>query len=256
MIIDTSADPVDALLLAQDEVVSRQQLLQLGLSPGRIRGLSRHWQHPFAGVYVAVRAGRPLTFRQRARAGLLAAGDGSRLRGRSAGYPQGLVDEEPDVVEVLDPWTDRPRGRHPRIAFVRERPRVRLASAVFRGLPCTQPEDTVLDLCGEGGERQTLTRLARACQRRLTTAELLLGRMAGRRRVRHRRLLKEILLDVAAGVHSHLAKRWVDDVERPHGLPPWSGSMSSRRPGTRRTVCTAPPAPCWSWTGRRSIATR
>ncbi|WP_409484454.1 hypothetical protein [Arsenicicoccus dermatophilus] len=209
---------LDQLLATQDAVVSRSQLLALGLPDTTVRRLTSRWQHVFPGVYAAVPTARRLSFDQRIRAGLLHGGPGARLRGATAGRLQGLVDEEPATVEVLVPWTTLPRARCPGIRVVRERPGVRLASLPGQ-TPTTRIEDTVLDLCDEGGERACLTWLSRACQRRLTTADRILERARGRRRVRHRALTKDLLLDVAAGVHSHLEKRWVDDVERGHGLP-------------------------------------
>lgn len=210
---------IDRLLLEQREVITRHQLLGLGVSASAITRATAGWQSPFAGVFVAVRPGRPLTFEQLCRVAILAAGDGARLCGTSAGHVLGLTDDVPDTVHVLTSWRRHPRGHHPQIRMVRERPGVRLPS-LPRAVPLTTVEDTVLDLCDDSGERQVLTWVARSTQGRLTTPDRLLDRMTGRKRVRHRALLKGLLLDVASGVHSHLEQCWVEHVERPHGLPP------------------------------------
>jgi hypothetical protein len=61
--------------------------------------------------------------------------------------------------------------------------------------------------------------LTRACQRRLTTPERLREVAAGRRRVRHRLLVGQVLADVRAGVASPLERAYHRGVERAHGLP-------------------------------------
>ena len=59
-----------------------------------------------------------------------------------------------------------------------------------------------------------------ATQTRFTTADRLRRELATRPRHRWRRLLGEVLADVADGVASPLERRYLRDVERPHGLPP------------------------------------
>ena len=61
--------------------------------------------------------------------------------------------------------------------------------------------------------------VADACQARRTTPARLAESLRGRRRLRHRRLLLEILDDVAAGAYSAMERRYLSRVERPHGLP-------------------------------------
>lgn len=206
-----------ALLVAQDGVVSRAQLVDVGLPGSTVAHLTRDWPSPVSGVYVA-QVGRDLTFRQLCWAGVLGAGPSARLCRDAAAYLAGLLDEEPEVVHVLTPWSVCQSRRDRRIVFVRERPGIR-GPSTRSDLPRTGIDDTVIDLCDRSTAREVLGHLARACQRRLTTAERLLERMRGRRRVKHRGLMKDVLLDVAGGVHSHLEKRWLDQVERAHGLP-------------------------------------
>src|SRR5262249_18785809 len=62
--------------------------------------------------------------------------------------------------------------------------------------------------------------VARAVNNRLTTVDRLRDAIAGRAKVRWRRLLLEGLGDVAAGCRSVLELAYLRRVERAHGLPP------------------------------------
>jgi hypothetical protein len=84
--------------------------------------------------------------------------------------------------------------------------------------PRTMTEETVLDLASAATSFDTvISRLARACQRRLTTPYLIGESLA--RRARLRAEIEQALRDVADGVHSALEYRYLRDVERAHGLP-------------------------------------
>jgi hypothetical protein len=61
--------------------------------------------------------------------------------------------------------------------------------------------------------------LASAVQRRKTTATRLTAEVQTYSRLRHRRLIREVLADIADGALSNLERRWARDVERAHGLP-------------------------------------
>lgn len=61
--------------------------------------------------------------------------------------------------------------------------------------------------------------MSRAVGRRLTTASRLQAVLDGRPKVRWRAELGGMLIDIAAGAHSLLERRYVRDVERAHGLP-------------------------------------
>lgn len=58
-----------------------------------------------------------------------------------------------------------------------------------------------------------------ACQRRLTTPARILDAMSKRVKLRWRADLAAALNDIAAGVHSLLEYRYLQRVERRHGLP-------------------------------------
>src|SRR6185295_19768087 len=111
--------------------------------------------------------------------------------------------------------------------FIRERPGARSARSVGAP-PRLTVEDTVLDLSAEGSVTSDLVALVtKAVQGRRTTSRRLLKAMNKRSRYKHRKLLGDILRDVAVGAESPLEMRFLHDVERPHGLP--RGNRQQRR---------------------------
>jgi very-short-patch-repair endonuclease len=102
--------------------------------------------------------------------------------------------------------------------FVRERPGVRDQRCIGSP-PRTTVEDTVLDLCDAGSAEGALGCVTRAVQERRTTTARLGAALAGRRRARHRALLRDLLADVAQGAETPLEIRYLRDVERAHRLP-------------------------------------
>jgi hypothetical protein len=86
--------------------------------------------------------------------------------------------------------------------------------------PQTRVEETVLDLTGGAASLdEALGWIFRACGSRRTTAERIASAMARRARMRWRAELTAALGLGADGVHSLLEFRYVNRVERPHGLP-------------------------------------
>ena len=95
--------------------------------------------------------------------------------------------------------------------------------------PQTRIEETVLDLTQRAGTLDdALGWLARACGRRLTTAERLRRAIGRRAKLRWRTELLAALADNADGCHSLLELRYLRDVERGHGLP--AGVRQAVRP--------------------------
>jgi very-short-patch-repair endonuclease len=68
----------------------------------------------------------------------------------------------------------------------------------------------------------------------LTTAQRLRTAAAGRKRLRWRALVRELLADVVDGVQSTLERRYRNDVERPHGLPRGQRNQADGTRGRRR----------------------
>jgi len=138
-----------ALAATQNGVVTRRQLLDLGLSSraiehrierGRLHRLHR-------GVYAV---GRPEVDRLgRWRAALLSCGSQGLIGYRSAAALWGILDQAPTVIEVVVPGNVaryRPGIRVHRRAGLRPEDR-----AEFRGIPVTSPAATLVDCAAQIG---------------------------------------------------------------------------------------------------------
>jgi very-short-patch-repair endonuclease len=212
---------------AQAGVVSRKQVHLLGVSDAVTERLLREgrWQSVASGIYHI--APSPPTWDGLAWAGVLIGGDGARLGPQASGYLHNLKEDAPRPVDVLIPV-----GRSARIGgewrFSRERPGARSPRSVHAP-PRLTIEDTVLDLSSEATEGDLVGLVTKAVQSRRTTPRRLLKAMNERSRYKHRKLLIDILGDVAAGAESPLEMKFVHQVERPHGLP--RGNRQRRRHG-------------------------
>ncbi len=222
------------LLHLQSDVVHRRQALTLGWTADQIRHQVRRgsWRQLYPGVYLT-NTGAP-TYGARVWAALLHAGPPAVASHATAARLQGLLDEDPEVIQVSVPHGHRAtrqpglRIHHARAWTIRRRP----AASV----PQTQVEDTVLDLIGLTRDPDDVVRwVLRACQRRLTTPARLRGALGRRRRQRHRALVKELLAEAAGGIASALERRYRLDVELAHALPratragAWLGPDGRRR---------------------------
>ncbi|WP_328287103.1 hypothetical protein [Mycolicibacterium neworleansense] len=86
--------------------------------------------------------------------------------------------------------------------------------------PRMRYDEAVLDVaCRAAAELDAIAVLANACQSRRTTAHRLLQVIDSRARVRRRRWLRAVLVDIADGTCSVLEHAYLVRVERPHGLP-------------------------------------
>jgi hypothetical protein len=86
--------------------------------------------------------------------------------------------------------------------------------------PRVRLEHVVLDLAGESDDDLgAIAVLADACQSRRTTAARLLAALEARPRLRRRRVIRRVLIDVASGTNSVLEWLYLNRVERPHALP-------------------------------------
>lgn len=233
--------PAEALALAgcQAGVISRAQLLGIGVTPRCLDRITREWTRLARGVYLIASTQDEPSWPAKAWAGVLLGGDGARVGGTAAAALHGLAgwDEVASVTIMMS--GRRSVGPHPGFRFVRERPGVRLSSTAADP-PRTRIEDTVLDLCAAGRPAEVLTWLTRAVQRRLTTHQRLQARLDDRLGLRHRAVVMEILDDVASGVTSHLEHRALTEVLRPHGLP--ITRLQHRTGSGRRIADAAVPA--------------
>jgi uncharacterized protein (DUF2384 family) len=187
----------------QLRVVSRAQLTELGWTAHQIAheiGFGR-WQLVAPNVVALQNA--PLVGDQRLWLGVLHAGPGAALTHLTAGRHAGLTWHGSETVEVISP-----KGQlvapMPGFFFHQTRrpyqPWVRIDGS---GLPVLGVEHAVL-LAAERDDhqRRAVGLLAAAVQQRLTTAERLLGASQQVRKLRHGRLLRLALGDIAGGAQS------------------------------------------------------
>jgi len=217
-VIDMLPSDVQVLLTDQTGVVARRQLVGVGARPHDIKRWLRRRElatiHP--GVYV--NHSGDLSWQQRAWAAVLACGEGAALWRESAlgAHADGPHRHGPLHVAV-------PASRHPdtpagvvvhrirslegAVQWGQRPPRQRYDEAVIEAAAATaRPIDAVGILTGAVGSRRT-------------TAERLLEVCAARARLRQRDWIESVLHDAARGTCSVLEHGYLDQVERPHGLP-------------------------------------
>jgi hypothetical protein len=212
---------VRQLLADQGQVITRSQAIALGVGAETIRNRVRcgDWQQLLFGVYAAF-TGTPKREAQ-IWAALLRAGPDAVLSHWTAAERHGLVDWPSAAVHLTVPAERHPArwATIPGVAIHRSR---FLEQAVHPALspPCTRVEDTVLDLIEASASfEEAYDWMCRAVGRRRTTPARLLEAMARRPRMRWRQDLELALADTQAGALSVLERRYVQGVERPHGLP-------------------------------------
>lgn len=200
------------ILSEQAGVISRRQVLAAGLPNHHIRRMlrRREWARVHDGVYVDHTG--PLTWRQRAWAAVLYAAPAA-LCLESALSQQGSVIHvgvargramlvEPDGVRI----------HH--LAHLHERTLWNV------GPPRQRLEEAALDVASRApSEFDAISILADVCQSRRTTAARLPRALDTRRRLRRRRWLRAVLIDIAEGSCSVLEHAYLRRVERAHGLP-------------------------------------
>lgn len=203
----------------QAGVLSRRQAVAAGLAETVIdnRLRSGRWQRIHQGVYATFTG----TVSRDAMlwAAVLRAGRAAALSHRTAAELHGLTSEPSPLIHVTLPMTQRIAPfsgvvlHHSRALARDERP--------IGSPPRTSVEHTVLDLTQVSANfDDAFGWLCRAVGRRRTTPEFLRAALAARSRVRWRADLSVALGDIASGVHSPLERRYVNNVERAHGLPP------------------------------------
>jgi hypothetical protein len=220
---EDTRDPrtVVEVLVHQDGVISRRQALACGDEVWDIRRRlrRREWVRLLPGVYVD-HTGEP-TWKQRAWAGVLylepAALSGYAAIRACVGASWRRLDAEAPIEIAIAPErnVDLPRG------YVRRRP-VHFRDSVRWNAspPRINLEDAALDVVAqEPDELEAIAVLADVCQTRRTTASRIRSAVEGRRRLRRRVWLGEMLDDIANGTCSVLEHGYLARVERAHGLP-------------------------------------
>ncbi len=224
---------LDDLARLQGGVVTRRQALDSGLSAGAIttRLKYRKWRQLYRGVYVTSTG--PVSRETHLWAAVLYAGRGARLSHHTAAELHGLSERRTPLIHVTIP-ADR-RVRRTRNVVIH----ISASAEVWRFprgvIPHTLVEETVLDLVHAECEfDDACAWITAAFGKGLTTEGLMRATMKGRKRLRWRPHLDEIVTAAAGGTHSVLEYRYDRDVERAHGLPAARRQVPFTNPNGRR----------------------
>lgn len=233
-----ASEPTADLLQHQHGVARIDQLMSSGMSRDAIKRLLAwgRWQ-PVGSTVVANHNG-PLTPEQRQFAAVLGAGVRAALCGRSAAVVQGLTGWDDGLIHVLVERGTTPPALPLPVKIHESR---RYTPTVDRR-PARTPPMVTLDRSVVDGATWT-TRPRSACglviaavQQRLTKADRLLAQLDEVGRVRHRRLLRTVLRDVAGGAQA-LSEVDFGRMCQRYGLPaPVRQSVRTDGDGRRRYV--------------------
>ncbi len=222
-----------AILNHQNGVVTRAQALAAGLTDSaiKVRLGSGRWRRIHLGVYASF-SGQP-DRAARFWAAVLRAGPGAALSHQTAGELQGLVADVPLLIHVSVPSGSR--VARPQGVVVHYSQRLGQARHPVLEPPRTQIEETVLDLaqCAASADAAVGWVFA-ACGSRRTTPDHIAAAMSRRPRIRWRSALSMAVGLGEEGVHSLLEFRYVNDVERAHGLPTGRRQRAVMRGGRRQ----------------------
>lgn len=204
------------LAALQDGVLSVEQALGHDLGRNSVQRLvgEGRWHRLAQGLILTTTP--PAGFSALCWGGVLLGGDRARIGGAAAAHLHGLLDRPPDQIDV---WATRQlRLTADGWRFRREQPGSH-GRPPTGALPRLSVEDTVIEHT-DGLRRDDVPAVVLAAvQTRRTTPERLLREVHRRPRVRHRRLLLDLLIETADGVHSPLERMYLHEVERAHGLP-------------------------------------
>jgi very-short-patch-repair endonuclease len=221
----------------QHGILSRAQLLAIGLSPGQARVDidNGRWRPLLPGVYASFTG--PISTMARTWAAVLYAGSGAATSHRTALWLGGLLEEACDPVHVSIPASRRVL-RQPGIRIHLSRALDDESQTIVH--PSANPprirlEGALLDQCEYESAGETAHLVLSAIQRRLTTADRIQRVLATRTRHRWRRLLIDILSEARDGVASPLELRYRRNVERNHGLPSGVRNRREQFPGRAST---------------------
>jgi hypothetical protein len=216
-------------------IVSRAQALAAGLTDDQIsfRLRSGRWQRVLKGAYATFNG--KLSYRAYLWAVVLYAGNGAMLSYETAAQINGMLARDAEPSRLVH--VSIPRGRN--VTPVRD---IRIhRSARVRPIPSveyparTNVEDTLLDLADVADDfDEVCAWVTRAFQRRLTSEAMLRGYMRGRRMLRWRAELDDLITAAVAGDESVLEFRYTRDVERAHGLPEASRQVAFKHKDGRK----------------------
>lgn len=218
------------------DVIARRQALARGDTAGQIRHRldTGRWKVIFPGVYLT-HSGAP-SWRQRLKAATLARGKGAVATLECALNLWNLSDREPPMLTLAEPSSVHRSGT---LQGVRTARRRRLSTARRYGIPVTSAAQTVLDVLAMPGRTsdEDMALITRAVSRKVVTIESLRAELEHHPRHPRRASLSEILTVAAEGFESVAEVKYVERVEKPHGLPRMELQVPIDEPdGTRGRV--------------------
>ncbi len=195
---------------AQAGVLARSQVLAAGVSDDVVSRLLREqWRPVSSGIYAIHR--RELPWRGWCWAGVLIGGTDAVV-GRAAAAHLNRLGPQPDQIAIWVGPARQLKDRWP-LRFLR-------GERDGTGYPArTTSVRTILDLAAVQPTESLLALLGEAVGRRGVSPEEILAGLAQLPRHPRRRLLLDVLGDVAEGVRSPLEWHYFREVERAHGLP-------------------------------------
>jgi very-short-patch-repair endonuclease len=203
----------------QDNLIASDQLLALGVGRGAIahRLSTGRWQRLHNGVYLIGPA--PPTPRARARAALLACGEGAVLSHRTAAELYGLLTaEDAGEIHITVPARNPGQREGVKVHRVAELPAHELA--IRDGLPLTSPARTIRDMAATAPVRETERILAEARFRGLVRDRELLRTIDRAPTRRGSSVLRALLqAEVESGYTRSAAERLMLKLTRSAGLP-------------------------------------
>ena len=175
-----------------------------------------HWQRPFRGVVVTHNG--QLSWRERLAAAVLAAGAEAVASEECALALWGLTEREPAFLTVAIPSSRTVAARLPGVRLRRRR---RLTRARRHGIAVTGLHQTVIDVLARPSctVDDAVQLLSAACQPRRSSPAALRQELTHHPRHPRRAVLATLLDAAEAGFESGAEWRYVEAVERPHGLP-------------------------------------
>lgn len=207
---------IGALLVDQDGVVARRQLIQAGASGKDVERLIRRRELTVAHRGILVNHSGPLTRRQREWVAVLSAwpavlADESALPLRTVGGSITIaVAHGRKLVLPAGVTMRRTIDLEGRALWQRQPPRMRVDDALISVMIKRVRADEIAE---------AFAALAGVVGARATTADRVLERLDLRERVPHRQVIAAMITDARDGVCSVLERGYLQRVELPHGLP-------------------------------------
>ena len=213
---------VELLVLNQEGIVRRGQLIDAGMTPSGIRRrlASGEWRRLGEGVY-ATFTGKS-TREAKLWTAVLLAGPGALLSYETAAELHGFAKKPSPNIHVSVPVARDPVRTFPMRGVIIHRCRVIRPDRIQAPWmpPRTGMESTAIDLVNAAETfDDAYAWICRATAGQRTVPVLLRREIARRARLRWRTWLTEALTDAESGVNSALELRYVRDVQRAHGLP-------------------------------------